>query len=148
MNPGLLYQAGSRLIKRCGTRDPFAIADDLGIKVMECDNFGPLKGMYRVIQRNRFIFINGDLPERMRRPRPAPPASGQGRGDSGVYAVRYEPPAGIRGQCGGGGYAAGYRGTAGAYLSGPFFGGTDCESYGDRRESCGAENGVLVQRRL
>lgn len=66
MNPGLLYQAGSRLIKRCGTRDPFAIADDLGIKVMECDNFGPLKGMYRVIQRNRFIFINGDLPERMR----------------------------------------------------------------------------------
>lgn len=25
---------------------------------MFCDNFGPLKGMYRVIKRNRFIFIN------------------------------------------------------------------------------------------
>lgn len=67
MNPGLLYQTGSRLVKRCGTRDPFSIADDLGIKVMRCDSFGPLKGMYRVIKRNRFIFINRDLPEAMQR---------------------------------------------------------------------------------
>lgn len=66
MNPELLYQAGSRLVKRCGTRNPFAIADDLGIKVMFCSNFGPLKGMYRVIKRNRFVFINSDLSKRMK----------------------------------------------------------------------------------
>lgn len=65
MNPELLYQAGSRIVKRCGTRDPFAIADDLGIKILFCDNFGPLKGMYRVIKRNRFVFINRNLSKRM-----------------------------------------------------------------------------------
>lgn len=32
---------------------------------MFCDDFGPLKGMYRVIKRNRFIFINKNMSERM-----------------------------------------------------------------------------------
>lgn len=67
MNPGYLYQIGSRIVKRCGTRDPFAIADDLGIEVIPCKRFGPLKGMYRVVKRCRFIFINCDLPETMQR---------------------------------------------------------------------------------
>lgn len=40
---------------------------ELGIEVLFCDDFGPLKGMYRVIKRNRFIFINKDLSERMQR---------------------------------------------------------------------------------
>ena len=31
------------------------------------DDFDPLKGMYRVIKRNRFIFINRDLSPRIRR---------------------------------------------------------------------------------
>lgn len=60
-----LAHVGNQLIRRCGTRDPFAIAADLGIEVMFCDNFGPLKGMYRVIKRNRFIFINNQLTEQM-----------------------------------------------------------------------------------
>lgn len=67
MNPELLYQAGSRIVKRCGTREPFSVADELGIKVLFCDNFGPLKGMYRVIKRNRFIFINQNLSDQMQR---------------------------------------------------------------------------------
>ena len=54
-------------MKKYKTRDPFAIADALGIKVLFCDGFGPLKGMYRVVKRNRFIFINKDLDERMQR---------------------------------------------------------------------------------
>lgn len=58
---------GSKLVKRCGTRDPFEIAREIGVEVMFCDNFGPLKGMYRVIQRNRFIFINAALDEQMQR---------------------------------------------------------------------------------
>lgn len=67
MSAEQLALVGSRLVKRCGTRDPFEIAKDIGINVMFCDDFGPLKGMYRVIKRNRFIFINNELSERMQR---------------------------------------------------------------------------------
>ena len=62
-----LSKVGSDLVRRCGTRDPFRIAQELGIEVLFCDDFGPLKGMYRVIKRNRFIFINKDLSPRMQR---------------------------------------------------------------------------------
>lgn len=57
------YLVGEKLVKRFHTRNPFEIADALGIHVLFCDGFGPLKGMYRVIKRNRFIFINQDLRE-------------------------------------------------------------------------------------
>ena len=62
-----LSKAGSSLVKRCGTRDPFRIAHELGIEIMFCSDFGTLKGMYRVIKRNRFIFINDDLSGQMQR---------------------------------------------------------------------------------
>lgn len=67
MGNQFLSQVGSDLVKKYKTRDPFAIADALGINVLFCDGFGPLKGMYRVVKRNRFIFINKDLDERMQR---------------------------------------------------------------------------------
>ena len=53
---------GADLVKRFGTRDPFIIAEGLGIHVYEAD-FDRLKGMYRVIQRRRCIFINRNLDE-------------------------------------------------------------------------------------
>lgn len=55
MNAEQLSRVGEKLVKRCGSRDPFEIARQLGINVMLCENFGSLKGMYRVIKRNRFI---------------------------------------------------------------------------------------------
>ena len=61
MNAENLSKVGSKLVKRCGTRDPFSIARQLGIEVLFCENFGPLKGMYRVINRSRFIFIIENL---------------------------------------------------------------------------------------
>ncbi|MCI8652088.1 MAG: ImmA/IrrE family metallo-endopeptidase [Angelakisella sp.] len=67
MNSEYLYEAGSRIVKRCGNRDPFAIAENLGIEVIYCNHFGPLKGMYRVVKRCRFIFINNALSERMQK---------------------------------------------------------------------------------
>lgn len=67
MGNQFLAQVGADLVERFKTRDPFAIADALGIKVLFCDGFGSLKGMYRVVKRNRFIFINKDLDERMQR---------------------------------------------------------------------------------
>ncbi len=61
-----LSDIGESLVRRYGTRDPFKIAKELGINVIFCDNFGSLKGMYRVIKRNRFIFINKALSSRMK----------------------------------------------------------------------------------
>jgi Zn-dependent peptidase ImmA (M78 family) len=65
MTAAYLSKVGNDLVKRCGTRDPFRIARELGIEVLFCEDFGPFKGMYRVIKRNRFIFINKDLSPRM-----------------------------------------------------------------------------------
>lgn len=59
--------AADRLVKRFGSRDPFELARQLGIEVMLCADFGSLKGMYRVIKRNRFIFLNRELDENMLR---------------------------------------------------------------------------------
>lgn len=67
MTAEALSRIGRALVNRCDTRDPFKIAHEIGVEVMFCDNFGPLKGMYKVIKRNRFIFINQDLSERMQR---------------------------------------------------------------------------------
>ena len=62
MNAEQLSKVGSDLVRRCGTRDPFQIAKELGIIVLDdCENFGQLKGMYRVVKKNRFIFLNQDL---------------------------------------------------------------------------------------
>lgn len=62
-----LTKVGRDLVRRFGTRDPFRIAEGLDIVVLFCPNFGSLKGMYRVIKRNRFIFINQELDEPMQR---------------------------------------------------------------------------------
>ena len=62
-----LSEVGERLVKRCGTRDPFEIARQIGVEVLFCDGFNSMKGMYRVIKRNRFIFINRDLTPQMQR---------------------------------------------------------------------------------
>ena len=67
MSAKQLSEAGEKLVKRCGTRDPFEIARQLGIEVIFHSNFGSMKGMYRVVRRNRFIFINRDLTPQMQR---------------------------------------------------------------------------------
>ena len=67
MNGRMLSNIGAKLVRRCATRDPFEIARQLGIEVIFCDNLGSLKGMYRVIKRNRFIFISSSLGDRMQR---------------------------------------------------------------------------------
>ena len=62
-----IAEKGAKLVQRFGTRDPFKIAKELGIKVMFVDDFEKLKGVYRVIKRNRWIFINSNLSEWMQR---------------------------------------------------------------------------------
>lgn len=67
MSSDYLSKIGSSLVRRCETRDPFRIANELGVEVLFCEDFGRLKGMYRVIKRNRFILLNKDLSDRMMR---------------------------------------------------------------------------------
>lgn len=55
-----IVRKANRIVEECGTRDPHRIARDLGIEVMPCA-FEKQKGAYKVILRNRFIFIKNDL---------------------------------------------------------------------------------------
>ncbi|MBE6638321.1 MAG: ImmA/IrrE family metallo-endopeptidase [Ruminococcaceae bacterium] len=60
-------QRSSYLFQKYQTRDPFAIAETLGIHVRYSDAFKQLKGMYTVIARNRFIFLNANNSPQMNR---------------------------------------------------------------------------------
>lgn len=55
------------LAKRFRTRDPFAIAEALGVKVYLRSDFVELKGFYKVILKNRCIFLNGNLEDSLLR---------------------------------------------------------------------------------
>lgn len=67
MSLDYINKKGANIVRRCGTRDPFKIAKDIGVQVMFVDDFKTLKGVYRVIKRNRWIFINSNLPEPMQK---------------------------------------------------------------------------------
>lgn len=58
-----IHESAQKLLKRCDSRNPFTIAKELGVHVIWRNDFTKLKGMYKVILRNRFIFINGNLDE-------------------------------------------------------------------------------------
>ena len=55
-----IVKKANKLVKRCGTRDPYRIAEDIGIEIIPC-NFSRQRGAYKVIKRNRFVFINENL---------------------------------------------------------------------------------------
>lgn len=55
-----IVKKANRLVKMCGTRDPYKIARDLDIEIFPC-NFNRQRGAYKVIARNRFIYINDNL---------------------------------------------------------------------------------------
>ncbi len=62
-----IVETGAALVEKCGTRDPFRIAKEIGIRVKFVDGFSTLKGCYQIILRNRWIFINSNLRPSMRR---------------------------------------------------------------------------------
>ncbi len=67
MNTIQIADIANKLVSNSGSRNPFTIASDLGIEVIFCDDFDTLKGMYSIIKRNRFIFINSNLDENMQK---------------------------------------------------------------------------------
>lgn len=67
MSLDYITEKGAFLVRQYRTRDPFLLAKSLGIHVLFRDNFNKLKGMYNVIKRSRFIFINSNMSEQMQR---------------------------------------------------------------------------------
>ena len=55
------------LVRRFGTRDPFDIAEQLGIEIVFRNDFKRQKGAFKVILRTPFIFINANLSSYMQR---------------------------------------------------------------------------------
>lgn len=59
------FSIARKLIRKFKTRDPFAIARELGIEVLLRNDFKRQKGVFKVIANNAFIFINANLSEEM-----------------------------------------------------------------------------------
>lgn len=55
-----IIQKADNIVKQCGTRDPHRIARELGIDVLYYP-FARQRGAYKVIMRNRFMFIKDNL---------------------------------------------------------------------------------------
>lgn len=55
-----IVRKANHIYKHCGSRDPYIIANELGIQIIECP-FDFQRGAYKVIKRNRFIFVKEDL---------------------------------------------------------------------------------------
>lgn len=50
----------NKLISRYGTRDPYKVADELGINILY-RNFERQRGAYKVILKNRFVFLKNGM---------------------------------------------------------------------------------------
>ena len=55
-----IIQKANQIVTQCGTRDPYKIAKELGVEILYCP-FTTQRGAYKVILRNRFIFIKENL---------------------------------------------------------------------------------------
>ena len=55
-----IVQKANSIVAQCGTRDPLRIARDLGIEVRYYP-FKEQRGAYKVMLRNRFIFLKNNL---------------------------------------------------------------------------------------
>lgn len=56
-----------RLFRRFHTRDPFRICEGLGICIFPLSGAKTLKGMYRIVKRNRYLFLSDRLDPAYRR---------------------------------------------------------------------------------
>ena len=64
MTSDYIYRDARRIVRTHETRDPFKLAEYMGIHVIYDYDFTDLKGMYMIIKRSRFIILNGNLKRR------------------------------------------------------------------------------------
>ena len=55
-----IVRAADRIVRAYDTRNPRRLAERLGLRIIE-GRLGSLKGMYKIIERNRFLFLNEEL---------------------------------------------------------------------------------------
>ena len=55
-----IVKKANKIVDLCGTRDPHKIARELGVEILYYP-FNRQRGAYKVIMRNRFMFIKNDL---------------------------------------------------------------------------------------
>lgn len=60
------YKKAVEVTEKYNTRNPFEIADASGIIVIYNNEFCKLKGFYAIINRQRYMVLNGNLDERAR----------------------------------------------------------------------------------
>lgn len=63
MSDDRIFELTEEIKRRCGTLNPFEIAEALNIMVRGSDEFKTLAGMYTVIKGRRVIILNNNLPE-------------------------------------------------------------------------------------
>ena len=58
-----LYTEAEKAAKKCGTRDPYDLIDVIGAKLRVSYDFDPegLKGYATILNRSKFILVNGHL---------------------------------------------------------------------------------------
>lgn len=66
MSKAYIKRDVEKLIKRCGSNNPFKICEFIGLNVRFAD-LGNLKGMYKYYKKNRYALINSELDEQMKK---------------------------------------------------------------------------------
>lgn len=62
-----LYRLGEDLVANANSRDPFQIADEIGLQIQMVKDFTILKGVYMILREVPWAFINDNLDDRMKR---------------------------------------------------------------------------------
>ena len=59
------FSIARKLVRKHKTRDPFTIAQALGIEVLLRNDFKRQKGVFKIVANNSFIFVNANLSDEM-----------------------------------------------------------------------------------
>ena len=62
-----LYRLGEELVANANSRDPFQIADEIGLQIQMVKDFTVLKGVYMILHEVPWAFINDNLDEQLKR---------------------------------------------------------------------------------
>lgn len=61
LRAAVIHDKAQAVVRRCGTRDPLALAEALGVYVHQLEDFRELLGMYTYRQRERHILLNAHM---------------------------------------------------------------------------------------
>ena len=62
-----IYRLGEELVADANSRDPFQIADEIGLQIQMVKDFTVLKGVYMILHEVPWAFINDNLDEQLKR---------------------------------------------------------------------------------